>query len=118
MPDSDEATKDGEIGSPVSGFFAASVKSDDSDTYRSQTSRQDPVWKTPLDDTMVAVICVRCGEQHSKAIRWFRDHTKLICNGCGCAILLQNEQLHASIEELDHAMRGLGRSLEDRQTTH
>jgi hypothetical protein len=66
-------------------------------------------WRTSrversLDDTMVAVICVSCGQQHSKPIRWFRDHTKLICNGCGCAIMLQNEQLRASIDELDRAM--------------
>ena len=69
-----------------------------------------------LDDTMVAVICVSCGQQHSKPIRWFRDHTKLICNGCGCAIMLQNEQLRASIDELDRAMRGRGRSSDDHQT--
>jgi hypothetical protein len=76
-----------------------------------------PVWKVPFDDTTVAVICVSCGQQHSKAIRWFRNHTELICKGCGCAITLQNEQLRASIEELDHAMRGLKRSSDARRTT-
>ena len=61
------------------------------------------MWKVHLDHTAVTVICERCGQQHSKAVRWFRDHTKLICDGCGCAIMLQNEQLRARIEELDQA---------------
>ena len=69
---------------------------------------------TSFDDTTVAVVCVSCGQQHSKAIRWFRNHTELVCKGCGCTITLQ---LRAGIEELDYAMRGLKRSLDARRTT-
>jgi hypothetical protein len=65
------------------------------------------VWKVRLDDTAVAIICVCCGHQHTRALRWFRNNTKLICDGCESAITLQNEHLHASIEELKLAMRGL-----------
>jgi hypothetical protein len=65
------------------------------------------MWKARLDDIAVAVICVCCGHQHSRPIRWFRSHTTLICDNCECTIMLQNEQLHASIEELKHAMRHL-----------
>jgi hypothetical protein len=58
------------------------------------------VWKARLDDTAVAIICVHCGHQHTRALGWFRNHTKLICDGCESAITLQNEHLYASIEEL------------------
>jgi hypothetical protein len=60
-----------------------------------------------LDDTRVAIICVRCGQQHSKAIRWLREHTNLICNHCECMVVLRNEQLRARIEELHRAMQYL-----------
>jgi hypothetical protein len=65
------------------------------------------VRKARLDDTVVAIICVHCGCQHTRALGWFRNHTKLICDGCESAITLQNEHLYASIEELKLVMRGL-----------
>jgi transcription elongation factor Elf1 len=79
--------------------------------------RIPPVWKARLDDTAVAILCVHCGHQHSRALRWFRNHTKLVCDSCENAITLQNEQLYASIEELKHAMQGLVRSRGDPQAT-
>ena len=69
--------------------------------------RIPPVWKERLDNTAVAIICVQCGHQHTRALGWFRKHTKLICDSCESAITLQNEHLYASIEELKLVMRGL-----------
>jgi hypothetical protein len=66
-----------------------------------------PVWKARLDNTAVAIICVHCGHQHTRTLGWFRNHTKLICDGCESAIPLQNKNLYASIEELKLVMRGL-----------
>ena len=62
------------------------------------------------ENVLVNVICVHCGTEHRKPLRWFRDHSRLSCEGCGYAIALQNEQLRAAINELRAVMSGLRRS--------
>ena len=62
------------------------------------------------ENVQVNVICVHCGTEHHKPLRWFRDHSRLSCEGCGYAIALQNEQLRAAINELRAVMSGLRRS--------
>ena len=66
--------------------------------------------RTSSENVRVNVICVRCGTEHHKPLGWFRDHSKLSCDGCGYAIALQNEQLRAAINELRSVMLGLRRS--------
>src|SRR6516164_1318571 len=46
---------------------------------------------------------------HCKPIGWFRDHSKLSCEGCGYEIALHNEELRAEINELHSVMSGLRR---------
>ncbi len=62
------------------------------------------------ENVQVNVICVYCGTEHHKPLGWFRDHSRLTCEGCGYAIALQNEQLRAAINELRPVMSGLRRS--------
>ena len=50
------------------------------------------------ENVQVNVICVHCGTEHHKPLGWFRDHSRLSCEGCGYAIALQNEQLRAAIK--------------------
>jgi transcription elongation factor Elf1 len=65
-----------------------------------------------LEDTAVEIICPRCRNQHSKTLRWLRDHSNLTCSSCGFEIALTNEQLRASIDEFAHTMRGLKQSVD------
>ena len=62
------------------------------------------------ENVQVKVVCVYCGTEHHKPLGWFRDHSRLTCDGCGYEIALQNEQLRAAIDELRPVMSGLRRS--------
>ena len=62
------------------------------------------------ENVQVNVTCVHCGTEHHKPLGWFRDHSRLSCEGCGYAIALQNERLRAAINELRPVMSGLRRS--------
>jgi hypothetical protein len=53
------------------------------------------------ENVRVNVICVHCGMEHCKPIGWFRDHSKLSCEGCGYEIAL-----HAEINELRAVLSG------------
>jgi hypothetical protein len=63
-----------------------------------------------LENVQVKVICGQCGMEHCKPLGWFRDHSRLNCEGCEYDIALQNEQLRAAINELRPVMSGLRRS--------
>jgi transposase-like protein len=62
------------------------------------------------ENVKVNVICVRCGTEHHKPLSWFREHSRLTCDGCGYEIALHNEQLRAAINELRPVMSRLRRS--------
>jgi hypothetical protein len=47
--------------------------------------------------------------EHHKPLKWFRDHSRLTCEGCGYEIALHNEQLCAAINELHTVMSKLRR---------
>jgi hypothetical protein len=62
------------------------------------------------ENVQVTIICVHCGMEHHKPLGWFRDHSRLNCEGCGYEIALHNEQLRVAINELRPVMSGLRRS--------
>jgi len=47
--------------------------------------------------------------EHYKPLGWFREHSRLRCDGCSYEIALHNEQLCAAINELRAVMSGLTR---------
>jgi hypothetical protein len=61
------------------------------------------------ENVKVNVICAYCGMEHYKPLGWFREHSRLSCDGCSYEIALHNEQLRAAINELRAVMSGLRR---------
>jgi transposase-like protein len=66
--------------------------------------------RASFDNVQVNVICLPCGTEHHKPLGWFREHSRLTCDGCGYEIALHNERLRAEINELRPVMLGLRRS--------
>ena len=80
--------------------------------FESQNARGShlPLARASSENVQVNVICAYCGTEHHKPLRWFRENSRLNCEGCGYEIALQNEQLRAAINELYPVMSRLRRS--------
>ena len=63
--------------------------------------------KNSLDKVTIEVICSACGTGQSRPIGYFRNHSRLTCDGCGNEISMENKQFSASIAELGRAMARL-----------
>jgi hypothetical protein len=63
--------------------------------------------KNALDNVTIEIICGVCGTGQSRLIGYFRDHSHLTCDGCGCEMSLENKQFRASIVEFGVTMARL-----------
>ena len=65
------------------------------------------VLKNSADKVTIEIVCGTCGTGQSKPIGYFRNHSHLICDGCGSEITIENEKFRASIAEFGRTMARL-----------
>lgn len=66
-----------------------------------------------FDKREIDVPCPKCGHKNRKALGWLRDHTQIICAGCGVEITLENEKLRSGLDQADKAMEEVRRTIRD-----
>ena len=60
-----------------------------------------------IDNTVLPVVCPKCGARIQKSIAWFRQNNELGCP-CGTTIYLETGELITIVDQLEGA---LGRSV-------
>ena len=63
--------------------------------------------RSAFDDVMIKVVCRDCGTGECKPVVYFRNCSRMTCQGCGREIDLENKQMNGSIAEFGYAMARL-----------
>jgi len=61
-----------------------------------------------MDNTVLPVVCPKCGAQIQKSIAWFKENNELNCP-CRTTIYLETDALIAIIDQLEGAIGRLVR---------
>lgn len=65
-----------------------------------------------FDDAKVTVTCPGCGHETEKTISWLKANDKMVCEGCGNPVSIENnEALRESLKGVDKSLAEFRRKL-------